>query len=37
MNQIAPFAPPDLPALLATAEVQTQTRVREFFAARIRN
>jgi integrase/recombinase XerC len=37
MNQLALFASPDLPALLATAEPQTQTRFWEFFAAQIRN
>ena len=37
MNQLALFASPNLPALLTTAEAQTQTRFWEFFAAQIRN
>jgi integrase/recombinase XerC len=37
MNQLTLFASPDLPALLTTAEAQTQTRIFEFFAANIRN
>ena len=37
MNGLALFASPDLPALLTTAEAQTQTRFWEFFAAQIRN
>jgi hypothetical protein len=37
MNQLALFASPNLPALLTTAEPQTQTRFWEFFAAQIPN
>jgi integrase/recombinase XerC len=37
MNRLALFASPDLPALLTSAEAQTQTRFWEFFAAQIRN
>ena len=37
MNQLTPSASPNLPALLTTAEAQTQIQFWEFFAAQIRN
>ena len=37
MNQLALFASPNLPALLTTAQPQTQTRFSEFCGAQIRN
>ena len=37
MNQLTPSTSPNLPALLTTAEAQTQIQFWEFFAAQIRN